>query len=268
MNIVRMAAGIVLATILLLVLPAEWTAPHAYDEQFREVAAAPAAEGFLLGSDALGRDRWSRLIHGTRLSLTLAPAAALLSIALAALIGGAAGYFGGAVERSILLFIDFFLTLPWLFLLLAVRAALPLNASPLVSVAVTFALLGCLGWAGPARVVCTAAREFRTGDLMLQTQAMGMSPRRLIFRQLLPTLAPLFLAQFWITVPLFILSEANLGLLGLSVSQPLPSWGNLLAELLDLPAVAAQPAMLAPAILLVITLCSVQLLTRRQVRNT
>jgi ABC-type dipeptide/oligopeptide/nickel transport system permease subunit len=263
----RIAAGIILAAIVLLVLPAEWTAPRPYEEQFRDSIEVGASQEFLLGTDALGRDRWSRLIYGTRLSLTMSAAAAALCVALAAIIGSAAGYFGGRIERGVLLFIDLFLTLPWLFLLLAIRAALPLNVSPAISIAVTFALLGCLGWAGPARVACMAVREFRTGDLMLQSRAMGMSPSRVVLRQLLPTLSPLLRAQFWIAVPLFILSEANLGALGLSVSEPLPSWGNLLAELQYLPRIAMQPAILAPPILLCTTVCCILLLTRREVKN-
>lgn len=267
MSGMRIAAGIVLAAILLFVLPAEWTAPSPYEEQFRDSIEVGPSQEFLLGTDALGRDRWSRLIYGTRLSLTLSAAAAALCVALAAIIGSAAGYFGGPIERAILLCIDLFLTLPWLFLLLAIRAGLPLNVSPAISIAVTFALLGCLGWAGPARVACAAVREFRKGDLMLQSRAMGMSPARVVLRQLLPTLTPLLWAQFWIAVPLFIISEANLGALGLSVSEPLPSWGNLLAELQYLPELASRPAILAPAILLGATVCCILLLTRREVKN-
>ena len=102
---------------------------------------------------------------------------------------------------------------------------------------------------------------------MLQSRAMGMSPSRVVLKQLLPTLGPLLRAQFWIAVPLFILSEANLGALGLSVSEPLPSWGNLLAELQFLPRIADQPAILVPAVLLCLTVCCIQLLTRREVKN-
>ncbi len=191
----------------------------------------------------------------------LAPAAASISVLLAVLIGATAGYRGGVTERIVMVAIDLFLSLPWLFLLLAVRALLPLNTSPIMSVTLTFALLACLGWAGPARVVCAAARSFRGGELMLQARAMGMRPARLFARQLLPAVRPLLVAQFWIAVPLFILSEANLGVLGLGLAEPLPSWGNLLAELQDIPAVVDQPAMLTPVLLLVVTLCSIQAAT-------
>ena len=101
---------------------AGWVAQHSYAEQFRDSISAPPSAQFWLGTDELGRDRFARLLYGTRVSLLLAPAAALLSTLLAALIGGAAGYLGGRWERLVTAGVDLFLSLPWLFLLLAVRA--------------------------------------------------------------------------------------------------------------------------------------------------
>ncbi|MBV9768001.1 MAG: hypothetical protein JOZ32_00380, partial [Bryobacterales bacterium] len=134
-------------------LAAAYITPASYSEQFREAISAPPSARFWLGTDELGRDRFARLLYGTRVSLLLAPAAALLSTLIAALIGGAAGYLGGRSERIVTSGIDLFLSLPWLFLLLAVRALLPLNTSPVTSVMITFLLLGCLGWAAPARII-------------------------------------------------------------------------------------------------------------------
>ena len=96
---------------------------------------------------------------------------------------------------------------------------------------VTFALLGALGWAAPARVIRAGVRDMRSSDFRLQARACGSCGFRLLLRQLAPNLKPVLLAQFWTSIPLFILSEANLGLLGLGVSDPLPSWGNLLRDL-------------------------------------
>jgi peptide/nickel transport system permease protein len=264
MNLKQRIALAVLGVVVAASLGAGWVAQHSYAEQSREFISAPPSAQFWLGTDELGRDRFARLLYGTRVSLLLAPAAALLSTLLAALIGGAAGYLGGRWERLVTAGLDLFLSLPWLFLLLAVRALLPLNTSPLTSVTITFLLLGCLGWAAPARIIRAGTRTLVSSDYLLQASASGISRRRLFWRHLLPNLRPIFLAQFWISVPLFILSEANLGLLGLGVSEPLPSWGAMLRELENYSAVLGNPWMLAPAVFLVVVVSCLQLLLRTE----
>jgi len=130
MRLARVIAIIVLLAAAAAVLFANYLAPAGYEQQFREATQASPSPQHPLGTDELGRDRWARLLYGMRVSLTLAPLAALLSTLLAALAGGVAGYFGGWTERCCKLLIDFFLSVPWLFLLITVRAALPLNISP------------------------------------------------------------------------------------------------------------------------------------------
>lgn len=227
----RKAAWAVLALLFAAALFSDAIAGATYAHQFRDFTAAPISWRFPLGTDVLGRDRLARLLYATRLSLLLAPAAALFSTALAAFIGGLAGYCGGMVDRVAVRVMDLMLSLPWIFLLIAARALLPLNVAPSASVLITFALLGLLGWAAPARVVRAGVRDIRNSDFLLQSRACGCRGPRLLFRQVVPNLRPVLLAQFWTSIPLFILSEANLGLLGLGVAEPLPSWGNLLREL-------------------------------------
>jgi peptide/nickel transport system permease protein len=257
-------ALVLLALVAVASLSAGFIAPSSYSEQFRDSISAPPSGRFLLGTDELGRDRFARLLYGTRVSLLLAPAAALLSTLLAALIGGLAGYLGGRWERYVTSGIDLFLSLPWLFLLLAARALLPLNTSPVTSVGITFLLLGCLGWASPARIIRAGTRTLVNADYLLQAKASGISSARLFWRHLLPNLRPILLAQFWISVPVFILSEANLGLLGLGVSEPLPSWGAMLRELENYTAVLQNPWMLAPVILLVVVVACLQVVLRTE----
>ncbi len=255
----RVAAGFLLVLFLATLL-AGWIVPAPYAKQFREAPNALPSIVHPLGTDELGRDALSRLLYGSRVSLLLAPAAALLATLIAALVGGAAGYLGGWWERVALRATDISLSLPWLFLLLTVRAMLPLNVSPMTSVVITFALLGLLGWPGSARVVCAGARALRDSDLVLQARAYGCPKLRLLVRQLLPNLKPVLYAQFWISIPVFILTEANLGVLGLGVAEPLPSWGNLLRDLENWPAVATNPWRLAPLVLLVAVVSCFQLI--------
>ena len=252
-----------LLTVALACLLADFVAPS-YARQFRDEPDAAPSRQHLLGTDDLGRDRFARVLYGTRVSLLLAPAAALLSSVLAVLIGGAAGFAGGWVERIIMAATDLFLSLPWLFLLITVRALLPLNVSPITSVAITFALLGCLGWAAAARVICADARSLAHSDFILLARASGSSGFRLLWRQAVPNLRPIVFAQFWISVPVFILAEANLGVLGLGVAEPLPSWGSLLRELQSYSAITGQPWQFVPLILFVVVVSCFHLVLLEQ----
>jgi peptide/nickel transport system permease protein len=142
MKTVRLASILILTAIIATALLANLIAPASYAHQFRDLPDAAPSSQHLLGTDELGRDRLARLLYGTRVSLILAPLAALLSASLAGLIGGTAGFFGGWYRSFVMAATDLFLSLPWLFLLITVRALLPLNVSPLVSVVITFGLLG------------------------------------------------------------------------------------------------------------------------------
>ncbi len=151
------------------------------------------------------------------------------------------------------------LSIPWLLLLLAVRALLPLNASPAASLTVTYALLAALGWASPARVVRAGVRNFRNSDFVLLARAEGCTETHVLLRHVLPNLKPTLLAQFWTSVPVFILSEANLGFLGLSAGEPFPTWGSLLRELQN--PLLLRPEAFAPAAAIAITLLCFKLVT-------
>jgi peptide/nickel transport system permease protein len=255
----RRVAFAVLLLVASLSLAANWIAPAGYARQYREVADAPPSRAHWLGTDEIGRDRFARVLYGTRISLLLAPAAALLSTLMAALVGGLAGYLGGAWSRGAMAVTDLFLSLPWLFLLITVRAVLPLNVSPLVSVLVTFLLLGLLGWTAAARVLCATAGSLRNSDFVRQARASGVRGSRLFWMHVVPNLTPVLYAQFWISIPAFILSEANLGILGLGVAEPMPSWGSLLKELEGLVSVGEEPWKFVPLILLVVVVTSFQL---------
>ena len=260
----RRAACAVLLLVVGLSLAANWLAPGGYAKQYREAADAAPSRAHWLGTDEIGRDRFARVLYGTRISLLLAPAAALLSSLMAALVGGLAGYLGGGWARAAMAVTDLFLSLPWLFLLITVRAMMPLNLSPLVSALVTFLMLGLLGWTSAARVLCTSAGWLRDSDFVRQARASGIGGTRLFWIHVLPNLKPVLYAQFWISIPAFILSEANLGILGLGVAEPLPSWGSLLKELEGLVSVGEEPWKFVPLALLVLVVTSFQILLSKQ----
>lgn len=212
-------------------LLADLAAPWPYAQQFRETPNAPPSAKFWLGTDALGRDRYSRMIHATRVSLLLSLAAAALAVTGAAFIGGVAGMAGGVLESALMSASELTMALPWMFLLLTVRAILPLDTSPEISVVITFTMMGLLGWAGPARVIRRRVIEIRASNYILAARARGLGSLAILSRHVIPNLRPLLKAQFWSSIPVFILAEANLGMLGLGVNEPLPSWGTLLKAL-------------------------------------
>ena len=258
MSAARKLACVVVLAVCAASFAAPWLASAGYAKQFRDAPGAPPSRQHLLGTDEIGRDRFARVLYGTRISLLLAPAAALISTLLAALVGGLAGYLGGVWLRLATGLTDLFLSLPWLFLLITVRAVLPLNVSPVFSVLITFLILGLLGWAASARVLCTSAQSLRSSDFVVQARASGLHGSRLFFVHVLPNLKPVLYAQFWISIPVFILSEANLGILGLGVAEPLPSWGSLLRELEGLVSFRDEPWRLVPLLLLIVVMTSFQ----------
>jgi peptide/nickel transport system permease protein len=232
-------------------LGAQWIWPHGYEEQFRDNIDEPPSAKFPLGTDELGRDRLARLLHGTRLSLLLAPGAAALAVLLALAAGLIAALAGGVCDSVLGGVTDLLLSLPSLCVLVAARAALPLDTPASHTVIVTFGLLALFGWAPPARVVRNAVLALLRRDFVLEARAIGTRGARLLAVHLTPNLRALAVAQFLTTLPAFVVGEANLGILGLGVAEPVPSLGGLLRELESYHAIVEKPWMLAPVAVLV-----------------
>ena len=250
----------VLLLIALMGIFAPQIAPRPYDLQTRESAGAPPGPAFPMGADEIGRDRFSRLLYGTRVSALLAPAAAFVSIVLALAISFVAG------SGSRVLFYGFSgltticLSLPWIFLFIILRAKLPLNTGPALSVGLTFGLMGLAGWAWPARVFAASIGEMKQSAWLMQARSAGVREWRIAVVGMWPHLRALALAQFRILVPAYVLSEASLGLLGLGVPEPVPSWGNLLRDLQHPDIVRSNPWVLAPLGLLCLAMVCLELL--------
>lgn len=256
LHALRWVAASVLCLFLTAGICAEWLAPHHYSDQSRTNPNAAPSRQFLLGTDELGRDRFSRLLYGTRVSLLLAPAAAVISILIAVLAGGLSACGGPWWGRASNALTDLLLALPTILILLTARAMLPLNVSAWTSLAVTCILLGCFNWPAPAGIIRADLTALLNSDFLMQARAGGQSPGRIIRKHLVPNVRPILMAQFWLLVPVFILSEANLSFLGLGVSEPMPSWGNMLRELENYQAIGQRPWLLAPLGVLMLTILS------------
>ena len=185
---------------------------------------------FLWGSDGYGRDVFSRVLYGGRISLLTGLVAAFLSLSLGLLWGTLAGFHGGWVDRLLMRGAELFLALPWLYLLLAVRAFLPLHISPTQAFFLLVAIIGTVGWVRPARMVRGVVLSARERGFVLAARGFGASPWYLIRRHILPLTWSVVLTQATILIPQYIVAEVTLSFLGLGVGEPVPSWGNMLAE--------------------------------------
>jgi len=211
---------------------------------------------FLLGTDSLGRDQWSRLLHGARISLFSGVLAALLAGLIGTVLGLLAGYYSGWCDRVVTQVGDIFLALPWLYLLLGARAALPLDASPLVVLSGLLAVMGIAGWPRPARLVRGMALSLRERHYVMAARGFGAGHTYILTRHILPPVWPAVAEFVCLAIPQFVMAEVTLSFLGLGLSEPAASWGTMLAAFARLDAMTGAPWLAAPAAALaLVSLC-------------
>jgi peptide/nickel transport system permease protein len=212
---------------------------------------ATGARIYLLGSDAFGRDQLSRILYGGQVSLLAGLLGATVTLLLGALIGMAAGYFSGWRDELLMRIAELFLALPWLYLLFALRAFLPLAVSPLEAFLLVVIVIGMVGWARPARLVRGIVLSVKERDFVRAARGFGASDLYLLRCHILPETAGVLLTQAAILVPQFVLAEMTLSFLGLGVPEPMPSWGNLLATLQQYNVLVSYWWMYLPALAIV-----------------
>lgn len=254
----RLTAFFLLACLVIAAGCTLWHSPWHYATQDRMQIGGSATVQHMIGTDELGRDRLVRTAAALLLDGAGATVASVVASLLAVTLGCVAAFSRPGVSKTLLYLGDLFLTLPWIFLLMMVRSALPLNLSPIHSAIVTFLLLGLLG--GPAflRLHFTRITALRRAEWLLQARATGLRPSQLA-RQLLPHLRPMLLTQFVLYIPACIIAEANLGVLGLGVSEPLASWGSMLQSLQSSVFLGSSNLLYIPIALLILVLISLEL---------
>jgi len=216
--------------------------------RFHLVCPADGGTLFLLGTDRLGRDMLSRVIYGTRISLTIGLIGISISFALGIVIGGLAGYYGGWADAITQRVIEIIRSFPELPLWMALSAALPVTWSPLwVYFGITL-ILGFLDWTGLARAVRSKFLALREEDFATAAVLMGATPKRVIFRHLLPSFLSHLIASATISIPSMILGETALSFLGLGLRSPITSWGVLLNEAQNINVVALYPWLMLPVV--------------------
>ncbi len=206
---------------------------------------------FILGTDEYGRDQFSRLLYGGQISLAAGWIAAAFSILLGAVIGCLAGFYGGWIDDVLMRGGELFLALPWLYLLFAVRAALPLQVSQWQVFLLLIVVIGMIGWARPARLIRGIVLSAKQRNFVTAARAFGASDAYLLRRHILPQTYGVMLTQMTFLVPQYILAEVTLTFLGLGVGEPMASWGSLLASLQQYYVMVSYWWMFLPAILLI-----------------
>lgn len=217
------------------------------------------AQFYLLGTDRLGRDQWSRLMYGTRTSMTVGLIAVFLSVILGVLLGGVSGYFGGLPDMIIQRLIEILQSLPTIPIWLAMTAALPRDWPPeRVFFAITI-ILALIGWTTLAREVRGRFLSLREEDFVLAAELSGASRFRIITRHMVPSFSSHIIAASTLAIPVMIISETSLSFLGLGIRPPAISWGVLLQEAQTIQAVAQAAWLLIPGLAVIIAVLAFNL---------
>lgn len=222
----------------------------------------PASDGtlFLLGTDRLGRDMFSRIVYAARISLTIGIIGIALSFTLALILGGLAGYYGGWVDMVVQRITEILKSFPHLPLWLALSAALPVTWSPLLIYFGITIILALLDWPSLGRAVRSKLLSLREEDYAAAAQMMGAKPARIIGRHLLPGFMSHLIASATLSIPSMILAETALSFLGLGLRPPITSWGVLLNEATDINVVAVNWWLMLPVVPVILVILAYQFL--------
>ena len=213
----------------------------------------------LLGTDRLGRDQWSRLMHGTQTSMTIGLVAVTLSVVLGVLLGGISGYFGGKADQVIQRLIELLQSLPTIPIWLALTAALPRDWTPIQVFFAITVILSLVGWTTLGREVRSRFLALREEDFVLAAELAGCGRPRIILRHMVPTFLSHIIATSTLAIPAMIINETSLSFLGLGIRPPAISWGVLLQEAQNIQTLALAPWLLIPGLVVILSVLAFNL---------
>src|ERR687886_2532344 len=200
----------------------------------------------LLGTDEQARDQFSRLLHGGRISLSIGLVGIAISFPLGLLIGGISGYFGGWIDAVLMRLVEVLMTIPGLYLLVALAAVLPPGLTSAQRFILIVLITSFISWASLARVIRGQVLSIKELEFVQAARAMGANPIYIIVRHVLPQTATYVIISATLSVPGFIVAESVLSLIGLGIQQPDPSWGNLLSLSTNASILVLQPWLVWP----------------------
>jgi peptide/nickel transport system permease protein len=207
----------------------------------------------LFGTDGYGRDELSRTLFGGQISVAAGIVATFLTLFTGSILGIIAGFYGGWIDEVLMGVTELFLSLPWLYFLLGVRAFLPLHLSTLQTFFLLTGVIGLIGWARPARLVRGLVLSTRSQSYILAARGFGGSDLYLLRRHVLPATCGVLLTQAALLIPRYVAAEVTLSFFGLGVNEPTPSWGNMMSTLQQYSVLVSYLWLLTPALALVVT---------------
>ena len=221
-NKAAVAGGLVLLIFILLAIFAPWVAPHSYSYQNLELGASPPSSDFLLGTDTLGRDLFSRILYGARVSLMVGFVATGVALIIGVSWGIIAGYFGGKIDSVMMRIVDVLYGLPFIIFIILLMVIFGRN------IWLLFGAIGAVEWLTMARIVRGQVLTIKNQEYVLAAQAMGVSNIQMFRKHIFPNILGPIAVYATLTIPQVMLLEAFLSFLGLGIHPPMSSWGTLI----------------------------------------
>lgn len=260
-NKVAVAGGTIFILIVLLVIIGPMLSPYEMSEFVLDNKNLPPSREHWLGTDEQGRDVLLRVLLGGRISILVGFMAAGVSVVLGSLVGGIAGYYGGRIDNFLMRFAEIVYSIPFTPTVISISAALMFKVSSEKKMFLVMALIGILSWPGLARMVRGQILSLREQEFMLATEALGLSDVTKIVRHLLPNTLAYIIVNTTLGMASAILTEAGLSFLGLGVTPPVPTWGNMVERARNTKVFTTMPWLwLPPGLMIMLTVVSINLL--------